>query len=123
MNNYTIARGTVFGRSSYYHRPTGTNVFPDSQILVCALGNLSGLGASGTIIAAKTGGMLVGQCQLCKDFLEAAQTATKRHIDAQSKLRMANMRFEHEAVPMLESLVEEAARGREQALARLRDHA
>lgn len=67
--------------------------------------------------------MLVAECQLCKDFLQAAQIAAKRHIDAKSKLRMANMRFEREAVPGLESLVEEAGRAREQALARLRDHA
>lgn len=68
------------------------------------------------------GGMLVGECQLCKDFLEAAQTATKRHIDAKSKLSMANMRFERDAIPTLKSLVEQAGRAREQALARLRGH-
>lgn len=67
--------------------------------------------------------MLVGQCPLCKDFLEAAQTAAKRHISTQSKLRMAHIRFDREAIPGLESLVEQAGRAREQAVEKLRVHA
>jgi hypothetical protein len=79
--------------------------------------------ASGTIIAAETGAMLVGECQLCKEFLEAAQAATKRHIDAQSRLRTATIRFERDSIPALEALVQEAGRARQQALANLKGHA
>lgn len=67
--------------------------------------------------------MLVGECLVCKDLLEAAQTATRRHIDAQSRLRMAEIRFDRQARPGLEGVLQKAALAREQALALLRDHA
>ncbi len=55
-------------------------------------------------------------------LLGAAQTAAMRHIDAQSKLRMAHMRYDREAVPALEAAVEAARLEREQALAALEKH-
>jgi hypothetical protein len=66
--------------------------------------------------------MVIGGCQTCKELLNAAQIATVRHVDAKSKLRMAEMRYEHEAIPALEAAVEEARWKREEALAALHGH-
>jgi len=64
----------------------------------------------------------MGECEVCKDYLEEARTATKRHINAQSRLRTAAIRFEHEALPGLQSVVDQAARAREEAVGKLRLH-
>lgn len=66
--------------------------------------------------------MLVKGCQMCKYFLGTAQTAVMRHIDAQSKLRMAHMRYDREAIPALEAIVEAGRLERAQALAELEKH-
>ncbi|HKE21361.1 MAG TPA: hypothetical protein VKB88_03165 [Bryobacteraceae bacterium] len=66
--------------------------------------------------------MIERECQMCQELLQAAQGAAVRHIDALSKLRMANMRFDHESIPPLQQAVEEARRVRERAMAVLREH-
>jgi hypothetical protein len=62
------------------------------------------------------------ECQKCKELVEAAQSASIRHIEAQSKLRMANMRFDHQAATALKQTVEETSRERERAVAELHEH-
>jgi len=62
------------------------------------------------------------QCQTCKDCLDTAQAAVIRHIDCQSKLRMAVLRQDREAIPGLEAASEAARSARDQAVSELRAH-
>jgi hypothetical protein len=66
--------------------------------------------------------MIQQECAACQRLLQEAQGAAVRHIDALSRLRMANMKFEHGAIPGLQQAVEEARRDREQTMAVLRAH-
>jgi len=66
--------------------------------------------------------MVERACPVCKELLEKAQGASVRHVEAQSRLRLANIRFEHESMAALEEAVEEARREREQTMMVLRDH-
>lgn len=66
--------------------------------------------------------MIERECEVCREFLGAAQGAAVRYIDALSRLRMANMRYEHDLIPALQKAVEEARRERERAMATLREH-
>lgn len=66
--------------------------------------------------------MMERECRTCKELLQAAQGALVRHIDTLSRLRLANIRFEHDAVDALKAAVEEAWRERERTITVLRQH-
>ena len=66
--------------------------------------------------------MVERACRVCKELLQKAQSAAVRHVDALSRLRLANIRSEHESIAALEAAVEETRRERERTMALLRDH-
>jgi hypothetical protein len=61
-------------------------------------------------------------CPECRVRIEAASVATRRHIQAISRLQLAVIRREHDLVPSLQVVVEDARRNREQAVRACKQH-
>ncbi len=61
-------------------------------------------------------------CPECKIRIEEASAATRRHIQAISRMQLAVIRREHDLVPSLKVVVEDARRNRELSVRACKQH-
>ena len=59
---------------------------------------------------------------MCKDLLDSASIAIARHLQAISRLDLANLRHESDMIPSLEAVVKEASLTRENAVSAYKYH-
>ena len=63
-----------------------------------------------------------GECEECRQLLEAASAAITRQLRAIGRLDLAGLQYEAELIPSLEAVVREAQSSRELAVAAYKEH-